>query len=407
MNSAVKPKHASQAQHSQSDELPSSPHPKRHTLADRLSAPLIGVALLAFMSAGLWSSASALFEGSLTLKDENLTWASFLDGRLTGEVNEQLGKTSLPEWAASAQRRLNWLILGDLGDRVRIGCPDWLFLSDELRLYPQREHNAAARAENVIDIHRVLQKRGIDLLVAVVPDKSRIEGAQRCQLKRSALLNERVASWVKRLEAAHVPVVNLESVLSSLVAQGQDAFLRTDTHWNERGAQAAAQEIAKAVANLKLAPTPPQESVITQQAAEPRSGDLIRLAGIERLPMHLQPKPDMVAASRFSVTQSGANASAGDDLFGDSGLPNTVLLGTSFSRNSNFVAFLEHSLHSKIGDFSRDGGAFAGAAQAYFASAAFKDTPPRLIIWEIPERVLEEAWENNAVTLDAQELNTQ
>ena len=399
MNNAVEPKPPSDANQPLVDELPSSPHPKKHSVADRLSAPLIGAALLGFMAAGLWSSSAAILDGSLTLKQENLTWASFLDGRLTGEVNEELGKTALPEWTASVQRRMSWLLTGDLGERVRIGCPDWLFLTDELRLYPQREQNAAARAQNVIDLHRALAQRGISLIVAVVPDKSRIEGAQRCQLERSALLHERVNTWVHRLSSAHVPVVNLEAALSSVVAQGQDAFLRTDTHWNERGAQAAAQLLAKEILALQLPLTPQQETSISQQPAEPRPGDLVRLAGIDSLPIRLQPQPDMVAASRFSITTDHASSAAGDDLFGDTGLPNTVLLGTSYSRNSNFLPFLEHSLHSKIGDFSKDGGAFAGSAQAYFASAAFKDTPPRLIIWEIPERVLEEPWENNAVNL--------
>jgi alginate O-acetyltransferase complex protein AlgJ len=88
-----------------------------------------------------------------------------------------------------------------------------------------------------------------------------------------------------------------------------------------------------------------------------------------------------------------------DDLFGDAGLPNTALIGSSFSRNSNFVSFLEYSLHARIGNFALDGGGFSKSAQAYFASAAFKDTPPRLIVWEVPERVLEETWENVEMTV--------
>jgi alginate O-acetyltransferase complex protein AlgJ len=46
-------------------------------------------------------------------------------------------------------------------------------------------------------------------------------------------------------------------------------------------------------------------------------------------------------------------------------------------------------LDAKIGNFALDGGDFSGSAKAYFTSPAFKDTPPKLIIWEIPERVLE------------------
>ena len=78
-----------------------------------------------------------------------------------------------------------------------------------------------------------------------------------------------------------------------------------------------------------------------------------------------------------------------DDLFGDANLPNIALIGTSFSRTSEFTPYLEMQLNTKIGNFALDGGDFAGSANAYFASPAFKDTPPKLIIWEIPERVIE------------------
>ncbi len=84
----------------------------------------------------------------------------------------------------------------------------------------------------------------------------------------------------------------------------------------------------------------------------------------------------------------GATSNA-DDLFGDAGLPNVALIGTSFSRNSNFVGFLQKALNAPVGNFSKDGGEFSGAAKAYFESPAFKQTPPKLLIWEIPERDLQ------------------
>ena len=79
----------------------------------------------------------------------------------------------------------------------------------------------------------------------------------------------------------------------------------------------------------------------------------------------------------------------GDDLFGDAGVPSIAVLGTSFSRNASFVPFLETALGMRVANFARDGGEFSGAAHAYFNSASFKDTPPKLVIWEIPERSLQ------------------
>ena len=68
--------------------------------------------------------------------------------------------------------------------------------------------------------------------------------------------------------------------------------------------------------------------------------------------------------------------------------PNIVLIGTSFSRNGQFDRALEAAFRQPVLNVARDGGGFAEAARRYFASPAYRDTKPRQIIWEIPERVL-------------------
>jgi len=376
------------------DELPPSPKPKLHSLVDRLSAPFVGAALLIFLALGLVSSVYSMLSGTLTLKPDNLTWASFLDGKLTSEVNDNLAKTPLPETAALGGRYVLWQALGDTGKNVRVGCPDWLFLADELKVYRQREQNALARAENVIALNAALQKRGIKLVVAVVPDKSRIEAAQLCGLNRSTLFASRLEQWQAKIAAAGVVTVDVQQVLQAVVDASHNAYLRTDTHWNESGAEAAASAIAQRIKSLNLELTPKQAFSVTRKETLPRAGDLVRLAGLDKLPVSIQPRADDVAESVFTAQAEGnaGAVSAADDLFGDTGLPNTVLIGSSFSRNSNFLPFLEAALQTKIGDFALDGGGFSKSAQTYFTSAAFKDTPPRLIVWEFPERVLEETW---------------
>ena len=49
---------------------------------------------------------------------------------------------------------------------------------------------------------------------------------------------------------------------------------------------------------------------------------------------------------------------------------------------------LSKQLRAQVANFALDGGDFSGAARAYLASQAFRQTPPKLLIWEIPERVL-------------------
>ena len=149
--------------------------------------------------------------------------------------------------------------------------------------------------------------------------------------------------------------------------------------------------IAVQVQAMGISATPHKLYEIARQDPARRPGDLVRLAGLEWLPVGLQPAVESVAASRFSekADLSQRDADNLDDLFGDDNLPNVALIGTSFSRNSNFAEFLQQALGAPIGDFSKDGGEFSGGANGYFSNPAFVQTPPKLVIWEIPERDLQ------------------
>jgi alginate O-acetyltransferase complex protein AlgJ len=360
---------------------------------------LVGAALLLFMATGLWSSVESVLDGTLAFKAENLTLASFLDGKLTSELNANLAKTPLPELFASWEQRAMWRISGDSGNNVRTGCKDWLFLADELRVFPRREQNADARAQNVIAVHKALEKRGITVVIAVVPDKSRIEAAHLCGLNRSALFEERVHKWLTQLTAAGVIVVDLQPVLKAVVISGQEAYWRTDSHWNETGAAAGAATIAQKIIALDLALTPHQDFNLTRKAPVPRQGDLVHLAGLDKLSPELQPRTEFLEESQLTPDKRSTQGNTADDQPNQAQRPNTVLIGTSFSGISNFAPFLEHELHVRINNFAINGGGFSKAAQAYFASDAFKNTPPRLIVWEVPERVLEDNWKDAEMTV--------
>ena len=45
-----------------------------------------------------------------------------------------------------------------------------------------------------------------------------------------------------------------------------------------------------------------------------------------------------------------------------------------------------------MGNFAKDGGALSGAANSYLNNPAYKETPPKQIIWEIPVRDLQTAY---------------
>lgn len=278
------------------------------------------------------------------------------------------------------ERGAQWLVLRDWGARVREGCRGWLFLADELELHAGRHESAATRAALVARLRDALQAQGVRLLVAVVPDKSRIESAHLCELPRAPGSESRVARWVGQLRARGVDVVDLAEPLGQLPGE---RYYRTDTHWNEQGAEAAARAIAAALRARGLVADKPPPAPLSPRRVE-RPGDLVRVAGLDGLPRGWGPGPEMA-----DVRHVPPVAAASDDLFGDAALPRVVLVGTSFSRTSNLVPFLARHAGEQVASAAKDGADFDGAAAAYVASPAFRDSRPRVVVWEIPERAIE------------------
>ncbi|MFP3515108.1 cell division protein FtsQ [Pseudomonas sp. SIMBA_077] len=367
------------------DSSPKPAIPSEFTV--RIST-LSGWIFCAFLVVSFASAAWLLISGKVELLPPNLTQDQVLHGEVTHKLAKQLSMAVVPERAADLERAASWLAFHDTGARVRPGCDGWLFLTDEMRINRHAQDNAEAKAAVVRTVQQRLAKQGIDLLVAVVPDKSRIAASQLCDLRRPVQLQHRAAAWVEGLNKAGVNALDLAPPLQPL---GAEAFLRTDTHWSEIGASAAAKAIAKQVHALGFNATPRTEYERSVQRPALRPGDLVHLAGLDWLPLRSQPAPESVAASAFTEKQTQASSGGDDldDLFGDDNLPNVALIGTSFSRNSNFLGFLQQALSAPVGNFSKDGGEFSGGAKAYFSNSAFKDTPPKLVIWEIPERDLQ------------------
>lgn len=372
------------------------------TERDRKTSPLAGACFALFIVFGLFSTLYATSFGKLNLFPNGVSWSPFLKGDVSQAFALALADAPVPSNAARIERGLSWVVAGDLGPRVRRGAPGWLFLGDELTVHEQPELNAAQRKVDVLKVQKDLAAKGIQLLVVVVPDKSRIEASQLGLLHRPSQYAQRASQWVGELKRAGVEALDLTDTLNAFKQKNAAAFLKSDSHWTEQGAEAAARAVSAEVLRLKIVATPRQALVVDKRIDLNRPGDLIRLAGVDWLFDVLQPQQDLAQETSFKVgsqpkdkdnlgrtSSSGASAQT-DDLFGDADLPNVVVIGTSFSRTSNFVSFIEKELNAKIANLARNGGDFSGAMNTYLSSVAFKKTPPKLVIWEIPERVLQQ-----------------
>lgn len=388
---------------SPSNPIHSDDHPelKRISHVEKRTSRVAGPCFLVFMLCGMIGNIFFVLTGSLSLPSYNDKWSSFINGELTEQINVGLSKMQMPVLAAQMERNASWIVMRDLGSRVREGKRDWFFLNDERVIYPDRHNNAAARANEVIWLRNRLASQSIALIVAVVPDKSRIESDSLGNLLRPKSMQFRVEQWVDSLSKAGVNVVNLTDTLKQIRdITGEHSFMHTDTHWNEQGAELAARLIAQRIVQTGFVASPSVERTISAQTQQIFAGDLEKLAGINNLHAWFRPPAEMVRHSSFAVSTQSSAAQDGklldDDLFGDTQLPNTVLLGTSYSTTSNFAEFLALFLKTNIANFAKEGGDFSGSVNAYLKSAAFKETPPKMIIWEIPERMIESdhAWDH-------------
>lgn len=340
----------------------------------------------------------ALIGGSLqAMRDDKFTktqangWNRFWHGAPMRALADDLRGTPVAEWLGTRQREMGWLLLKDLGPRVKPGCEGWLFLGDELTVHHGGASHALQRAQLARTLVEGLAARGTRVIVTVVPDKARVEADQLCALQRPAVLDIRHSTWLAAMAARALSTVNLEAPLLQVKARLGAAYDRTDTHWSFGGAQAAAQAIAAHLRSQGFTPSPEIGFNVVSAPVGPRWGDLVRLAGLEQLPLHLRPAPDHVALPHFESSKPAAQAASADALFGDgSAVQRVALVGSSYSRNAHFSDWLAHSLRVEVGNLARDGGGFSHSMLDFLKQEAQSDAPTAWLIWEIPERVLQD-----------------
>lgn len=302
-------------------------------------------------------------------------------------INDNVAKSAVPNLGNQLGRGVKWLAFEELGPEVEQGCAGWLFLTDERRTYEFSVENEAKRLTAIQLLAERLKRKNIQLVVAFVPDKSRIQKEQLCHLTRPAEFAPRVERWVQRLEKAGVLAVDLAQSMSGESSESV-FYYATDTHWNEKGAEQAAIAIAQQVNLLPIDIVPKIQYEKEKEGLEKYQGDLLKLAGIEELPFWFT-RDLQETKERIVFKENAHEQDDSEDLFGDELLPSVFLIGSSFSKNSYFIEFLQAQLETIIPNIALEGGGFWRAANQYFESAAFLKTPPKILIWEVPERMIQ------------------
>ncbi len=143
-----------------------------------------------------------------------MTLDAFLAGRTAGTVNTAMAH-DLPigPVLSAAGGVWRWRVFGSGGPQVSVGCDDWLYLTEELRPWPGAEAAMQARVAGLRRVSAGLTAQGVALLIAVVPDKARIQTATACGVPYSAQSRARFAAFTALLDG--LKVVNLDAVFAA------------------------------------------------------------------------------------------------------------------------------------------------------------------------------------------------
>jgi len=286
-------------------------------------------------------------------------------------------------WAA-----LDYTVFGEGRPGVVIGTEGWFYTDEEFKVADSSEADIRANLAFIAKVGRQLQGEGVALVVAVVPAKARIYSeflAGRQPAAAYELLYERVLG---KLTSESIPHADLRGVLTDGKLR-DPTYLRTDTHWTPWGAHLAAAEIASVVKRAGLAAPDRTAFVTREDKMAAHEGDLLSFLPLAPYFAGLLPPPETIPVMRTEAEGVFSPAGAAD-LFGDTQLPRVALVGTSYSANAlwNFGGALRAALGEDIASYAKEGTGPFRPMTLYLRSEDFRQKPPRLVIWEIPERSL-------------------
>ncbi|MHB9797033.1 alginate O-acetyltransferase [Pseudomonas sp. MT3] len=290
-------------------------------------------------------------------------------------------------WAA-----LDYTVFEEGRPGVVLGKDGWLFTDEEFKPAPTRQQLDDNWAL-VRGVQQELERRGVKLVLAIIPAKTRLYPEYLGKAQPAALHASLYEDFLQRARQAGMAAPELLETLEHAKDNGQ-VFLRTDTHWTPLGAEAVAQRLGESIRAGQGADLPTQTFVTEAGKSTPHKGDLLTFLPLDPLFTSLLPPEDQLEQRQTHPTEDAASAAAdngGDaDLFGDSAQPQVALVGTSYSANArwNFAGALKQALSADVINYAKEGKGPLEPMLELLQDEGFKQKPARLLVWEFPERYL-------------------
>jgi len=341
----------------------------------------IALFLAVLLALGAWSLRSFIgFNTSAETTVLNGRWTKAVETHYDDQFPIKRLGTNL--WAA-----LDFKLFNEGRPGVVLGRDHWLYSDEEFNPTVNEDQNLQGNYALVEGVRQKLKAQGIQLVMAIVPAKVRLYPEHLGDVRPASIHQGLYQDFHARMAADKIVAPDLMGPLQQAKLHGQQVFLRTDTHWTPDGAEIAAKQLAKAIADKTPLSGEPQRFVTEAEKTEPHKGDLRLFLPLDPLFENLMPPQEPL---QKRVTHAVPTKAEGDDaLFADSETP-VALVGTSYSANPNwnFVGALKQALGSDVINYSEDGHGPILPMLSYLKSDDFKNSPPEVLIWEFPERYL-------------------
>ncbi|WP_299783807.1 hypothetical protein [uncultured Roseobacter sp.] len=336
------------------------------------------ISLQHLASCGFVLSLAAVGIFSHTSADLDVIPSDIIRGSLQTQYEDAfVAANPLERFAVTTLGALRYGLFGQASKGALVGRNGWLFTAEELEQNTGFNANIDAAASRVADVSLEMARRGISLVPVIVPDKAEVY-ADQLDRARPVNTTKRRDRFVAALNAKGIATLDATTVLKT-ARQNGDTFMRTDTHWSPNGSRAVAEAIADRVAESGIIFSSAAVSMENTGSAN-FDGDLLRYVPTGALRSWIGPATEQI--DRFSTT-----IEAKGGLF-DSPSIDVVLVGTSFSARPDwhFADFLKHALQADVLNFAEEGRGPFAPMQEFLASDFFQNSPPKLVIWEIPVR---------------------
>lgn len=265
-----------------------------------------------------------------------------------------------------------------------IGAQDWLFSSEEFPLPSLRERHMARNVERMRELVDQLARHGVRTVILPIPAKAELYEDQVPAALRGHVL--RMEEVRRALASRQLESIPLHTALRAAREQGDQVFFRTETHWTPEGARVAASvtgDWLRAHAALNM---PVREFEVTRGTPRPLESDLTNYLPLTPWFSSLQPAPETYTPYTFASRAATQDESA---LFSDTANMIAVV-GTSYSADErwNYPGWLRAGLGTDIDNVSEKGAGPFAPMERFLKMVEDGKTGARLVIWEMPVRVL-------------------